>query len=73
MAKLDSVGEEATVAKCGRVAWSRARRVFAVGGNGECYGSMDAHLVYHKDGEASDCAGDAIGGTQSVYVYALIG
>ena len=65
--------KEETVAECGRVAWARARRMFAVGGNGECYGSMDAHHVYHKDGKAEDCTDDLIGGAQSVYVYALTG
>ena len=62
-----------TVAECGRVAWEQARRVFAVGGDGECYSSMNSHRMYHKDGKAEDCTDDLIGGAQSVYVYALTG
>ena len=62
-----------TVSECGRVAWARARRVFAVGGNGECYSSMNAHRVFHEDGQAEDCTDNMIGGTESVYVYAITG
>ena len=70
---VNNANKTKTVAECGRVAWARARRVFAVRGNGECYSSMDGHHVYHKDGQAKDCTDDLIGGADSVYVYALTG
>ena len=70
---VDSLNKEATVSKCGSVAWKRARHVFAVGSNGECYSSMNGHEVYYKDGEINNCVDDKIGGVNSVYVYALIG
>ena len=70
---VNNANKKETVSECGRVAWTRARRVFAVRGNGECFGSMDGHHVYHKDGQADDCTDDLIGGDESVYVYALTG
>ena len=70
---LNTNDKAATVAQCGRVAWERARRVFALGGEGECYSSMDAHHVYHRDGSSDDCTDDVIGGRGSVFVYALTG
>ena len=70
---LNTGNKAETVSECGRAAWARARRVFAVGSGGECYSSMDAHRVFHKDGQAGDCTDDLIGGAKSVYVFALTG
>ncbi|CAB4020033.1 cation-independent mannose-6-phosphate receptor-like [Paramuricea clavata] len=70
---LNTDNKAETVSECGRAAWARARRVFAVGSGGECYSSMDAHRVFHKDGQAGDCTDDLIGGAESVYVFALTG
>lgn len=70
---INTSNRRETVSECGRVAWERARRVFAVGENGECYSSMDSHHVYHKYGEASDCKENITGGASSAYVYALNG
>ena len=70
---LNTRDKAKTVAECARLAWNRARRVFALGGNGECYGSMDGHRVYHKDGASSDCVDNLIGGPNSAYVFALTG
>jgi hypothetical protein len=34
---------------------------------------MNAHRVFHEDGQAEDCTDNMIGGTESVYVYAITG
>ncbi|XP_028406010.1 A disintegrin and metalloproteinase with thrombospondin motifs 6-like [Dendronephthya gigantea] len=70
---IDTNNKNDVVKNCGRLAWERARRMFAVSGNGDCYGSMNAHRVFSQGGEASDCTGNIIGGEDSVYVYALNG
>lgn len=57
---------------CATKSWKRARRLFAVGNDGMCYSSMDAHENYYKDGKSSNCV-DEIGGEGAVFVYALNG
>lgn len=61
-----------TVSDCASTSWKRARRLFAVGNDGMCYSSMDAHENYFKDGKSSNCV-DKIGRNGTVFVYAFNG
>ncbi|XP_078577874.1 uncharacterized protein LOC144862879 isoform X1 [Branchiostoma floridae x Branchiostoma japonicum] len=59
------------IRKCADVAYARGYQVLAVGDNGKCYSSSDAHNTYMSLGPSGGCSANGRGGTNAINVYSF--